>query len=468
MNRKEFREAINAFSGLAKDNFKIPPELFVEHDVKKGLRNSNGTGVLVGLTEIGDVVGYELQDGKKVAVPGQLKYRGIDVEDIVNGFLTEDRLGFEEVCFLLLFGQMPDAAALVEFKRMLGSCRSLPEGFTRDMILKAPSMNIMNKLARSVLAMYSYDENPEDLSVENVLRQSIELMARFPAMAAYGYQATSYYHGGRSLFLHKPDPALSTAENFLMMLRPDGQFTPTEAATLDLSLVLHADHGGGNNSAYTVRVVSSTGTDTYSAIAAAIGSLKGPKHGGANIKVIEMMEDIKEHLTNWNDDEEITRYLQKISAKEAFDKSGLIYGVGHAIYTLSDPRAVLLKRMAHKLAEEKGAMDEFNLFAKIEKLAPLEVQRAKQSEKPFCINVDFYSGFIYRLLNIPIEVSTPLFAISRISGWCAHRIEELLTVNQIIRPAFKCVQTPRAYIPMGARSPLTLPGLTGECLRSET
>lgn len=468
-----FSKFIGNLTDLAKNNVKIHPELFAKHDVKKGLRNSNGIGVLAGLTEIGEVQGYVIEEGKKLPVPGHLKYRGIDIEDIVAGFQHDNRPGFEEVCFLLLFGELPDAGALKQFKGMLGQLRTLPEGFTRDMILKAPSSNVMNKLARSVLAFYSYDNNPDDTRIENVLRQSIELIARFPTMAAYGYQAMSYYHRNSSLHLHKPDPELSTAENFLLMIRPDGKYTKTEAEVLDLSLVLHAEHGGGNNSAFTVRVVSSSGTDTYSAIAAAVGSLKGPKHGGANIKVLEMMENIKQNVSDWTDQDEVERYLEKISQKQAFDKSGLIYGLGHAVYTQSDPRAILLKKKAIDLAKEKDRLDEFNLFHMIEKLAPKVVQRAAKAEKPFCINVDFYSGFVYNMLNIPQEVSTPLFAVSRIGGWCAHRIEELLTVKQIIRPAYKSVVSPKSYVPINRRLPVNLAfqptdGLTSYFEESET
>lgn len=456
MHKKYFSRFIDNLADLAKNNVRIYPELFTKHDVKKGLRNSNGIGVLAGLTEVGEVDGYVLDEGKKIPVDGKLKYRGIDIEDIVTGFQSDNRPGFEEVCFLLLFGELPDTRALKQFTGMLGLLRTLPEGFTRDMILKAPSSNVMNKLARSVLAFYSYDNNPDDTRIENVLRQSIELIARFPTMAAYGYQAMSYYHGNSSLHLHKPDPELGTAENFLSMIRPDGKYTKTEAEVLDLALVLHAEHGGGNNSAFTVRVVSSSGTDTYSAIAAAVGSLKGPKHGGANIKVLEMMENIKQNISDWTDQDEVERYLEKISLKQAFDKSGLIYGVGHAVYTLSDPRALLLKKKAIDLAKEKEHLDEFNLYCMIEKLAPRVVQKATKTDKPFCINVDFYSGFVYDMLNIPQQVSTPLFAISRIPGWCAHRIEELLTVKQIIRPAYKSVVSPKSYVHINQRLPVNL------------
>lgn len=454
MQEHLYKEFINSLSNVVRSNTKIHSGLFKEYNVKKGLRNENGTGVLAGLTEVGEVYGYEMIDGEKIPAEGCLKYRGIDTRDIVAGFQNDNRRGFEEVSYLLLFGELPNTEALKKFTEMLGYYRSLPEGFTRDMILKAPSKNIMNKLARSVLNFYSYDDNPDETSIENVLRQSIELIARFPTMAAYGYQAMEYYHNNNSLHLHKPDPTLDTSENLLLMIRPDGKYTKTEADVLDLALVMHAEHGGGNNSAFTVRVVSSSGTDTYSAIAAAVGSLKGPKHGGANIKVLEMMKNIKENISDWKDESEIEWYLKKIVQKEAFDRSGLVYGLGHAVYTLSDPRSVLLKKKAVDLAQEKGRMDEFDLYCLIEKVAPGIVGKAKNSDKPLCVNVDFYSGFVYDMLNIPRELCTPLFAISRISGWCAHRIEELVTVNQIIRPAYKSVVSPQKYVPLAERQTL--------------
>jgi len=451
-----FKEFIDNLSNTVRKNTNIHSGLFKQFNVKKGLRNENGTGVLAGLTEVGEVQGYELIDGKKIPVEGRLKYRGIDTEDIVAGFQKDSRHGFEEASYLLLFGELPSAEALKNFTKMLGYYRTLPEGFTRDMILKAPSNNIMNKLARSILVCYSFDNNPDDTSVENVLRQSIQLIARIPTMAAYGYQAMSYYHRNNSLYLHKPDPDLDTAENLLLMIRPDGKYTKTEADVLDLALVMHAEHGGGNNSAFAVRVVSSSGTDTYSAIAAAVGALKGPKHGGANIKVLEMMENLKENISDWTDENEIEWYLKKILRKEAFDRSGLVYGLGHAVYTVSDPRSLILKKKAIDLALEKGRMDEFNLYRLIEKIAPGVVGKAKNSNKSMAINVDFYSGFVYDMLNIPRELCTPLFAIARISGWCAHRLEELISVNQIIRPAYKSVVAPQRYIPLVERQPLDI------------
>lgn len=435
---------------LEKNN-RIDPELYTKYNVKRGLRNSDGTGVLVGLTEIGEVHAYVISEGEKVPVEGSLLYRGIEINDLVNGFQRERRPGFEECCYLLLFGKLPDANELGEFKELLGLYRQLPDNFTEDMILKAPSTDIMNKLARAVLASYSYDSNPEDLSIKNVLRQCIELIARFPTMAAYGYQAKMHYHDKRSLYIHSPNPNLSTAENILHMMRPDSKYTSTEAETLDLALVLHAEHGGGNNSTFVTHVVSSTGTDTYSAIAAAIGSLKGPLHGGANAKVLEMMENVKENVKDWADEEEIGAYVEKIFRKEAFDRTGLIYGMGHAVYTLSDPRAILLKQKAAQLSKEKSMDKEFKLYTTIEKLAPDIFYKVKKADKVICANVDFYSGFVYNMLNIPYELHTPIFAIARIAGWCAHRIEELISGGRIIRPAYKSVVGRKQYMNLSDR-----------------
>lgn len=436
---------------LVENKNKIDPEYYNKFNVKKGLRNSDGSGVLVGLTEIGEVHGYVIDEGEKKPDWGRLSYRGINVEDIVNGFQTESRFGFEEVCYLLLFGELPSSQKLDEFNDLLGSHRTLPHGFTEDMILKAPSNDIMNKLARSVLASYSYDQNPDDTSAKNLLRQSIELIASFPTMMAYGYQAKSHYHGNNSLFIHMPKKELGTAENILHMIRPDNKYTKTEAELLDLALVLHAEHGGGNNSSFATRVVSSTGTDTYSAIAAAVGSLKGPKHGGANAKVMAMIDDIKENVSNWEDPDEIESYLIKILKKEVGDKSGLIYGMGHAVYTLSDPRAILLKEKALELAKEKNRVSEYNLYTYIESLSPKVFFDVKGSGKDISANVDFYSGFVYSMLNIPPELYTPIFAVSRIVGWCAHRIEELVSIQRIIRPAYKSVLTRKKYLPISER-----------------
>lgn len=451
MSELNFEDFINDLATVVKINNKINTDFYTKYDVKKGLRNSNGTGVLVGLTEIGEVHGYIVDEGEKIPVEGRLTYRGINVHDIVSGFQKENRRGFEEVCYLLLFGELPNAGNLEKFKKMLGYMRILPDGFMRDMILKAPSKDIMNKLARTVLTFYTYDNNPDDIKIKNVLRQSVEMIARFPTLVAYGYQAMGYYHQGQSLFIHKPDPDLDTAENLLRMIRQNGEFTKTEADLLDLSLVLHAEHGGGNNSAFAARVVTSSGTDTYSAIAAAIGSLKGPRHGGANLKVVQMLKNIKENISDWKDLQEIEWYLEKILNREAFDRSGLIYGLGHAIYTLSDPRAVLLRQKALDLAREKELVNEFNLYLAVEELAPKVFARVRNSNKSLCINVDFYSGFVYSMLDIPLELCTPLFAISRIAGWCAHRIEELVSVKAIMRPAYKSVVSRKEYIPLTER-----------------
>jgi len=433
-------------------NNSIDDSLYGKYDVKRGLRDANGAGVIVGLTQIGDVQGYEVNEkNEKVAVDGKLFYRGIDVEDLVKNCLAEDRFGYEETSYLLLFGTLPTAKQLEEYKNILGMRRELPFGFARDMILTAPSSDIMNKLARSVLALYSYDDNPDDTSLDNVLRQSINLIAYFPSLIAYGYQAKRTYFNNESLHLHYPDPKLGTAENILRLIRPTGEYTDLEAKLLDISMILHAEHGGGNNSSFTTHVVSSTGTDTYSAIAAAVGSLKGPKHGGANIEVIEMMTNIKANVKDITNYAEVEDYLVKILRGQANDRSGLIYGLGHAVYTVSDPRAILLKGMARKLAEKEGLMDDFMLYDYIEHHAPQLFQEIKKTSKAMPANVDLYSGFVYSALNIPIDISTPVFAASRISGWCAHRIEELTAGGRIMRPAYKCVQPRVDYVPISER-----------------
>lgn len=444
-------ELFQELSVLAERNSFINPDLYTKYNTKRGLRNSDGTGVLIGLTEIGEVHAYIMDDGEKIPQQGRLYYRGMEINDLVKGFQEERRHGFDEVCFLLLFGKLPDAARLEHFRELLRESRTLPDGFTEDMILKAPSRDIMNKLARSVLASYSYDDNAEDTCVPNVLRQSIELIARMPTMAAYAYQARAHYFGNQSLYIHKPLKDLSPAENFLHMIRPDNQYSELEAEILDLNLILHAEHGGGNNSAFTTHVVSSTDTDTYSAIAAAIGSLKGAKHGGANIRVIRMIEDIKAHVRNWEDEREVEDYLVKIIRKQTFDHSGIIYGVGHAVYTLSDPRTILLEEKARALSREKGMEAEFGLYKAIEKLAPQVIAAEKKVDKSMAINVDFYSGFVYRMLNIPVELYTPIFAMARIAGWSAHRIEEIVSGGRVIRPAYKSVARKSAYIPLAQR-----------------
>jgi citrate synthase len=429
----------------------IDPEYFNKYNVKKGLRNSDGSGVLVGLTEIGEVHGYVMYEGERKEDEGRLIYRGIDVFELVKGFQQEGRFGFEEVCYLLLFGSLPNKSQLDEFSNLLGELRPLHAGFTEDMILKAPSSDIMNKLARSVLVSYSYDDNPDSIDAKNLLRQSIELIARFPTMVAYGFQAKSHYYGGKSLYIHNPRPELSTAENILHMIRPDNKYTKTEAEILDLALVLHAEHGGGNNSTFAARVVSSTETDTYSAVAAAVGSLKGPKHGGANIKAMDMLENIKQNVSDWNDDDEIKTYLTKMMDKQVYDKSGLIYGLGHAVYTLSDPRTTLLKEKAHQLAVEKGREKEFLLYDAVERIGINVFTEKKGTAKNVCANVDLYSGFVYDALGIPTELFTPLFAVARIVGWCAHRIEEVICNQKIIRPAYKSISKAKKFIPLDQR-----------------
>ncbi len=448
---KKLNDYIDKMVGAVDCTNRIDPEYFTKYSVKKGLRNSDGSGVLVGLTEIGEVHGYVMYEGERKEDEGRLVYRGIDVFELVRGFQQEKRFGFEEVCYLLLFGKLPNSSELTEFTDLLGGLRALPSGFTEDMILKAPSSDIMNKLARSVLVSYSYDEEPDGIDPRNLLRQSIELIARFPTMAAYGFQAKSHYYGGQSLYIHSPVPELSTAENILHMIRPDNKYTQSEAEILDLALVLHAEHGGGNNSTFAARVVSSTETDTYSAIAAAVGSLKGPKHGGANIKAMNMLTDIKEHVEDWADDDEIRGYLVKIINKEAYDGAGLIYGMGHAVYTLSDPRTILLKEKAHQLAIEKGREREFLLYDAVERIAPDVFAQAKGTTKNICANVDLYSGFVYDALGIPTELFTPLFAVARIVGWCAHRIEEVVCMQKIIRPAYKSISKPQKFLPIEDR-----------------
>ena len=439
------------------DNDAIDSDLYIKNNVKRGLRNANGTGVVVGLTKIGEVIGYDVDSsGNKKPVEGKLYYRGYSVEDLVNSCTKENRFGFEEVTFLLMFGKLPSKSELEVFQKTLSSKRDLPNGFARDMILTAPSNNIMNKLARSVLALYCYDENPDDTSISNVLRQSLDLIGYFPAIIAYAYQAKCSFYDNMSLHLHNPIPELSTSENILRMLRPTGEYTELEARLLDISMILHAEHGGGNNSSFTTHLISSTGTDTYSAISAAVGSLKGPKHGGANIAVINMMADIKDHVPDFNNRGKLDDYLVKLLKKEAYDKSGLIYGMGHAIYTLSDPRAVVLKSMAKKLAESKDLIDDFLLCDYIEKRTPQLFAEVNGIEKPMPANVDLYSGFVYSALDIPTTIATPLFATARLSGWCAHRLEELIAGGKLMRPAYNSVQEPREYTELDKR-PTTLP-----------
>lgn len=453
----------NSWQGNEKDQFldnlaktarirnRIKPNLYQQYNVKRGLRNADGTGVLVGLTEIGNVHGYILVDGEKSSAPGKLTYRGIDVAELARGCRKEKRHGFEETAYLLMFGQLPNRDELAKFNQLLAEKRRLPSGFTKSMILEAPSSSIMNKLARTVLACYSYDKNPEERTLKNILRQCINLIACFPTLAAYAYQAKAHYHDKKSLFIHSPDPDLSTAENLLRMTRSDKKFTAKEADLLDLALILHAEHGGGNNSTFTTHVVSSADTDTYSAIAAAIGSLKGLRHGGANIKAVKMMKNIQTHVNDWDDEDEIAKYLTKILKREAFDKTGLIYGLGHAVYTISDPRAVLLKARAKNLAEKTDRLREFMFYITVEKLAPQVFAKVKKSDKVISANVDFYSGFVYSMLGIAPELFTPIFAVARIAGWSAHLLEERVSGGRINRPACKNVISARKYVPLDER-----------------
>lgn len=429
----------------------IDTELFLKYDVKRGLRDLNGKGVLAGLTNISDVRASKIVDGVQVPTHGKLFYRGYNVKDLVEGFAAENRYGFEEVSYLLLFNKLPDQKELAEFSRLLSSYRSLPTSFVRDIIMKAPSNDMMNTLARSVLTLYSYDDRADDTSLPNVLRQCLQLIALFPMLSIYGYQAYSHYHNGESLYIHQPRPELSNAENILHILRPDSSYTPLEAKILDIALILHMEHGGGNNSSFTTHVVTSSLTDTYSVIAAAIGSLKGPRHGGANIKVVRMFEEMKQQVSNWSDEGQVADYLTRLLHKEAFDHAGLIYGVGHAVYSKSDPRAVIFKSFVEKLSEEKGLHDEFALYSLVERLAPEIISRERPIYKGVNVNVDFYSGFVYSMLNLPMELYTPIFAIARIVGWSAHRMEELANNGKIIRPAYKTICKEREYIKIDER-----------------
>ena len=447
----EVTPEIVEFSKLCYKNGEIPPELYAEYQVNRGLRDLDGNGVLTGLTEISEIQSSKMADGKKVPCEGKLYYRGYDVETLVSGFLRDKRFGFEETTFLLLFGQLPTEKQLADFNALLTNYRSLPTSFVRDIIMKAPSRDMMNTLARSVLTLYSYDENSDDITIPNVLRQCLQLIALFPMLSVYGYQAYSHYHDGNSLFIHSPQPQLSTAENILYILRPDSQYTQLEARILDLALVLHAEHGGGNNSSFTTHVISSSGSDTYSVVAGAIGALKGPKHGGANIKVVQMFEDMKNALTDWSDEDAVRQHLHKLLNREAFDRAGLIYGMGHAVYSLSDPRANVLKGFVEQLAKEKGLEEEFALYSTVERLAPEVIAEERRIYKGVSANVDFYSGFVYKMLGLPLGLFTPIFAIARISGWSAHRIEELINASKIIRPAYRNVQERREYISMADR-----------------
>ena len=429
----------------------INPELYTQYNVYRGLRDMNGNGVRAGLTNICDVTAKQIIDGVEHPADGKLYYRGIEIQELVKGFMKEDRFGYEETVYLLLFGSLPNAEQLEDFKNLLGFYCSLPSKFTRDVIMKAPSTDMMNTLSRSILTLYAYDDNADDISIPNVLRQSLQLIAMAPLLAIYGYQAYLHYHGGQSLTIHQPNPKLSYAENMFSILRPDQQYTELEARILDAALVLHAEHGGGNNSTFSIRVVSSSGTDTYSAVAAALGSLKGPKHGGASIEVAHMMKDLKANVANISDEGQIADYLKKLLRKEAFDRSGLIYGVGHAVYSLSDPRAIVFEDFVKNLSQEKGREQEYELYATVARIAPELIAAERKMYKGVSANIDFYSGFVYDMLGLPEELYTPIFAISRISGWCAHRIEELHTSNRIIRPAYKGISPVNHYIPFDER-----------------
>lgn len=454
MHTNTFSEITPEILNLAKmseEASQINAELYRKYEVKRGLRDISGKGVLAGLTEIGEIRSYTIVDDEMVPCEGKLFYRGMDIEDLVQGFVSEKRFGFEEITYLLLFGELPDRKELESFSKLLGSYRSLPTHFVRDIIMKAPSKDMMNTLARSVLTLYSYDDRADDISIPNVLRQSLQLIALFPMLAVYAYHAYSHYHDGKSLIIHSPQPELSTAENILYTLRPNSSYTELEAKILDIALVLHMEHGGGNNSTFTTHVVSSSGTDTYSSVAASLGSLKGPKHGGANIKVVRMFEDMKKEIKDWTSEEEVTAYLMALLNKDAFDHAGLIYGMGHAVYSLSDPRANIFKSFVESLSKEKGRMEEFQLYSMVERLAPKVIAEKRQIYKGVSANVDFYSGFVYSMLDLPLELYTPIFAMARIVGWSAHRIEELSNNGKIIRPAYKSVAQKKKYVKLDKR-----------------
>jgi len=440
---------------LASNMSRINQELYEKYDVKRGLRDINGKGVPTGLTEISEIQAFIQEGDKSVPAEGKLFYRGIDVEQIISGIIKEKRFGFEEVTYLLLYGALPSENQLKKFNKILAGYRTLPTNFVRDVIMKAPNSDMMNMLMRSVLTLFAYDKNANDISLPNVMRQCLQLIANFPVLSVYGYQAYSHYIKGNSLIIHKPKPELSTAENILQMLRQDSKYTETEAHILDVALILHAEHGGGNNSTFTTHVVTSSGSDTYSTIAAALSSLKGPKHGGANIKVIQMFEDMKKNISDWKNEREVREYLLALLNKKAFDKAGLIYGMGHAVYSLSDPRANILKSFVKKLSEEKGLEEEFQFYSMVEKLAPEVIAEERKIYKGVSANVDFYSGLVYHMLGLPLELFTPIFAIARISGWSAHRLEELINGSKIIRPAYISVAKRQDYIPLADRADST-------------
>ena len=450
MAEVNFREIIDEYVRFCNESGKIDLNLYEEYNVKRGLRDSNGRGVLTGLTEVSDVVAFRIEEGERIPIPGELYFQGYEVQKLVAG-QKHSLYGFEEATYLLLFGELPTKPQLDSFVDVLGDLRQLPDSFNRDVIMKAPSNDMMNVLQKCVLTLYSYDDNPNDLSIKNVLKQCLRLIAQFPVMAAYGYQAYRHYYLDKSLVIHRPKKELSTAENILRLLRTDGKYTELEAKVLDVCLIIHAEQGGGNNSTFTTHVLSSTGTDTYSAVAASLGSLKGPRHGGANLKVQQMFNDLKSHIKDWENEDEISEYLQGLLDKKGFDRSGLIYGMGHAVYSESDPRAVILKEYAKKLSEEKGLSEEFALYDRVETIAAKLIAQHRKTFKTVSANVDFYSGFVYTMLKLPTEIFTPIFAISRISGWSAHRIEELVNNGKIIRPAYKFVGRHKEYIPIEER-----------------
>ena len=449
-NNSSLKNEMDYLEQVLLNTHRIDPNIYEEYDVKRGLRDSNGKGVLTGLTEVSDVCGFDVINGRKIPAEGSLYYQGINVNDLVHG-LGSKKFGFEETIFLLLFGRLPKEEELKRFLGIMFELEALSGRFVRDVVMKASNSNIMNAMQRCILTLYTYDDNPEDISVENVLRQSLELIAKMPLIAVYSYHAYRHFRKDETLLIRNPEKGRSLAENLLLMLRPNGQYTELEAQVLDIALVLHAEHGGGNNSTFTTHVVTSSGTDTYSSTAASIGSLKGPRHGGANLKAQKMFDDIKTSVEDWNNEDEIRLYLRKILNKEAFDHSGLIYGMGHAVYTLSDPREKLLKSFAEKLAKEKGLENEFALYDRVERLAKEEIMTHRKMFKPVCANVDFYSGFVYSMLDIPLELYTPIFAIARIVGWSAHRMEELVNMDKIIRPAYRSIMPEKVYVPLEER-----------------
>lgn len=450
-NYSEITPYIKELAALSDNSNHIVPQMYLEHDVKRGLRDLNGNGVVAGLTEVSCIKAKERDEtGKEIPCEGQLYYRGINIRDIVKGFMKDNRPGFEETVYLLLFSALPKKDDLDRFSNQLSLYRSLPPSFVRDMILKAPGKDMMNILSRSVLALYAYDENPDDISTPNVLRQCLQLIAEFPLLAVYSYQSYQHYHNGKSLFIHFPKPELGTAENLLYILRENGEYSPLEAKLLDLALVLHAEHGGGNNSTFTTHVVTSSGTDTYSAVSAALGSLKGPRHGGANIKVMQMFDDMRRSI-NTSDKAQITDYLVRLLDKNAFDRAGLIYGMGHAVYSISDPRADILKASAKRLSVEKGMEEEFALYETVAEVAPEIISEKRKMYKGVSANVDFYSGMVYKMLGLPYELFTPIFAVSRIAGWSAHRLEEIQNSGKIIRPSYISVKDEMPYIKLSDR-----------------